>query len=272
MGKFSGVLLACDLDDTLLNSDHELDVENIEAAEYFVRNGGSFTVLTGRSLQSGARFFPRLPINAPAGLYNAAVIYDLKKRRVIEMMTLPQSAREFISRLIGAFPEVGLEIATLEHTYLCRSSRTSEDHFSMIGLPYAITDIGDVPDGWLKCNLTQQPSYLAKVNEYLKEACGEQYQAVFSMPYFCEIIRRDAGKGNALLKIARHCGIAREHVYAVGDNYNDADMLKNAAEAFVPSNAPADIRALSSRPMPSNNEFVARAVIDCLEKKYTCGA
>lgn len=47
LGKFEGVLLASDFDDTLVGSDCEVSRGNREALEYFVREGGRFTVSTG---------------------------------------------------------------------------------------------------------------------------------------------------------------------------------------------------------------------------------
>ena len=40
LGKFEGVLLASDFDDTLVGSDCEVSRGNREALEYFVREGG----------------------------------------------------------------------------------------------------------------------------------------------------------------------------------------------------------------------------------------
>ena len=40
MGKFDGVLLASDMDGTLLNDQRQIDRGNIEALEYFTQNGG----------------------------------------------------------------------------------------------------------------------------------------------------------------------------------------------------------------------------------------
>ena len=48
MGKFDGILLCTDLDGTLFSSDGSLSAENKEAIEYFKREGGYFTFITGR--------------------------------------------------------------------------------------------------------------------------------------------------------------------------------------------------------------------------------
>lgn len=48
MGKFDGILLCTDLDDTLLTTDKRVSDENSKAIEYFKSEGGLFTFATGR--------------------------------------------------------------------------------------------------------------------------------------------------------------------------------------------------------------------------------
>ena len=44
LGKFNGVLLVSDFDDTLYGEDMRITRENVEALTYFTREGGTFTV------------------------------------------------------------------------------------------------------------------------------------------------------------------------------------------------------------------------------------
>ena len=78
MGKFDGVLLASDYDDTLYDKHGRISPENREAVDYFLREGGVFTVSTGRSLKNFTiqMELERLPVNAPVILANGAVIHD----------------------------------------------------------------------------------------------------------------------------------------------------------------------------------------------------
>ena len=49
MKKYDGILLCSDLDGTLSNSDGKISNENLEAIDYFCKNGGHFTLCTGRN-------------------------------------------------------------------------------------------------------------------------------------------------------------------------------------------------------------------------------
>ena len=78
-GKFSDYLLVSDMDATLLDDNHTISEENRQAIDYFIKNGGRFTVATGRMVEAVRAYMPNLHINAPAVLHNGAKIYDYEK-------------------------------------------------------------------------------------------------------------------------------------------------------------------------------------------------
>jgi hydroxymethylpyrimidine pyrophosphatase-like HAD family hydrolase len=51
------------------------------------------------------------------------------------------------------------------------------------------------------------------------------------------------GKGRALARLARRLGIRRRETLAVGDWYNDTDMLAWAGIGVAMGNAPAEVQA-----------------------------
>ena len=65
MGIFDGYLLVSDMDGTLLNSKGKLSEENKNAIEYFVDNGGEFTLATGRMLPSIKRHIHKMKVTLP---------------------------------------------------------------------------------------------------------------------------------------------------------------------------------------------------------------
>ncbi|WP_368241547.1 HAD family hydrolase, partial [Intestinimonas butyriciproducens] len=107
MGKFEGVLLASDFDDTLVGSDCEVSRGNREALEYFVREGGRFTVSTGRAHRTFAPYVDAAPINAPVILSNGALLYDFRAGRTVVDLPLPVCAAEDLGELCSAIPALG---------------------------------------------------------------------------------------------------------------------------------------------------------------------
>jgi len=52
----------------------------------------------------------------------------------------------------------------------------------------------------------------------------------FSLPYFIEIVNINANKKNALEIVASKFNINKEEIIAIGDNFNDMDMINYAGE------------------------------------------
>src|SRR6185312_5143013 len=63
--------------------------------------------------------------------------------------------------------------------------------------------------------------------------------------YFLEILHASCSKGDALQRVAQRLGIAMSEVVAVGDNYNDREMLQMAGLGVAMANAEPEILALA---------------------------
>ena len=58
-----------------------------------------------------------------------------------------------------------------------------------------------------------------------------------------DVLNRDCSKGHAVERWATHRGIRREQVMAIGDNYNDVEMLAFAGHPFIMGNACDELKA-----------------------------
>jgi Cof subfamily protein (haloacid dehalogenase superfamily) len=80
-----------------------------------------------------------------------------------------------------------------------------------------------------------------------------------------DILNRECSKGHALKRWVEQQGIRREHVMAIGDNYNDLEMLEYAGLPVVMGNASNDMKQNGWKVTASNAESgVAQAVEEVL--------
>ncbi|HIS79668.1 MAG TPA: HAD-IIB family hydrolase, partial [Candidatus Caccousia stercoris] len=86
--KWDQILIASDIDGTLLPGGREIPERNLSALRRFAEKGGRFTLATGRSIGSAGQFLDRLPVNAPAICLNGALLYDYKQQKVLESCPL----------------------------------------------------------------------------------------------------------------------------------------------------------------------------------------
>lgn len=80
-----------------------------------------------------------------------------------------------------------------------------------------------------------------------------------------DVLNRDCSKGHALERWARHRGIPRDQVMAIGDNYNDIEMLAFAGMPFIMGNACAELKAQGwAVTLPNDQNGVAAAIEQAL--------
>jgi hydroxymethylpyrimidine pyrophosphatase-like HAD family hydrolase len=76
-----------------------------------------------------------------------------------------------------------------------------------------------------------------------------------------DVLRRGVNKGAALSEWARHRGIARENVMAIGDNWNDREMLDYAGVGVIMGNSVPELKSQGWTVTLSNDECGVAAAI-----------
>lgn len=83
-----------------------------------------------------------------------------------------------------------------------------------------------------------------------------------------DVLNRDCSKGHALERWAKHRNIRREQIIAIGDNFNDLEMLAFAGMPFIMGNASDELKARGWPVTLSNDQNgVAAAIEHVLQKE-----
>ena len=81
-----------------------------------------------------------------------------------------------------------------------------------------------------------------------------------------DLLPMGVSKGSALERLAKRLGIDRKAVMAIGDNWNDVDMLEWAGQAVLMGNAARELRALAKtrgwRQAPPNHQDGVAVTLD----------
>ncbi len=267
MGKFSGVLLASDLDGTLTNDQGIITDAVKQALAYFQAEGGLFTVCTGRTYMGFHKYDPSY-INAPVLLCNGAMAYDYAKEEVVFSNAIGKEGIACIDALMREFPDVAIEMYPFDKTFAIHINPDSERHFTNQDIPFTVIDHpAQAAFPWVKAMLCAKEKTLA-VQDFLRE---KNFPGITFLPTtgsFIELLKIGADKGTGLLQLAECLGLDKKDVYAVGDDYNDKEMLIAAQKAFVPSNGKAETKQLADHIVRSNNDGCVANVIEILDKLY----
>ena len=145
MGIYSDILLTVDFDRTLTAPDSSIPARNIEAIEYFMANGGIFTVNTGRSVPMYSSKMELVPVNAPLLLYNGSAAYDKEKGEFTFATAIDLPLVETLEKAMSMFPDCAVELQGKTHHYLFTPNEGWKNYNEHNGCPYAFCDLADAP-------------------------------------------------------------------------------------------------------------------------------
>ncbi|MDR1891819.1 MAG: HAD family hydrolase [Oscillospiraceae bacterium] len=243
---FDGVLLVSDIDGTLISRDYKVHPKNLEAIEVFKRQGGLFTVATGRSYEAARPYALAAGVNCPAIVYNGGGLYDFDKQQTVWQSFLPKEANAALLKATAAFPEAGAEIHAQGVVYLLQSSPEAQKHIDDEGLTVIPCTPDSLPEsGWNKILFAANPEILKRLKAFSDENSVPGAYYIFTSRIYFELIPAGADKGMALVKLAELCGSCREKICAVGDYYNDIPLIREAAISAYAANAPEDLKAVA---------------------------
>ena len=268
MGKFDGVLLVSDFDDTLYDLNMRVPEANLRALERFVARGGRFTVATGRAHTTFAPYVHLAPINAPVILSNGSALYDFKADRMLCQTQLHEGAPRDLERLCAYIPELGFEAYHGEDIYVYNPNWVTDGHMKKVGGAYTVCPISAMPTPWTKVIVQQEHEPLLRARAWLEEHCPGRYEAIFSNHYYLELTRRGSNKGGMVARLAQLLHIRPENIYCVGDNQNDIPMLARSAIPFAPANCAQEVKDWGARILCHCDEGVIGDIVDILDTIY----
>lgn len=237
-GKFSDILLCSDIDDTLMNSRKEITETVRTAITYFQREGGHFTLATGRAVSGSAICLDSVTPDVPVICHNGATLYDVQAAKYIKTCPLDAGVLPVVEDVAALFPATCMEIYTESDIIFHSINDLVLEHIHNERMPDIRQDFHDITVPWIKVVFVQKPEETAALRTYLEKSGLEgRYHLVQSTPFYYEILPRHVNKGAMLLTLAESLGIPRERVVAVGDNENDLEMIEEAGTGVAMGNA-----------------------------------
>ena len=280
MGRFDGVLLASDFDNTLIYTEEALirgepvpplPERNRKALEHFMAEGGRFAVSTGRALAAFVKYADQVPMNAPGVVCNGAAIYDFAKGEYLVTALLDERARERGQQVLEAFPQAAVEayhIDNVIHAVHPNEITRHHEHLTKVGVTEA-PSLLDVPLPLGKLLFEADHETLLEIRDFLADrGWSGDYELIFSGQSLLEMTAKGANKGGMVRRLAELLGIPREHVYCVGDEANDLPMLQWAAEGFAPANCIPAVRDSGATLVSHALDGALADVVELLERKY----
>ncbi|MBQ7485856.1 MAG: HAD family phosphatase [Oscillospiraceae bacterium] len=282
MGKFKGVLILSDYDNTINFTEPSLksgtpppplSQENRRAIEYFMAQGGIFSVATGRALPAFDPVRSDVPFNGPTILFNGAAIYDYAAGRYLCTAFLPPDAAAYAQQVLDAFPALALEVYHDDNNiHAVQPNELSRRRLHLTHAPtVTCRSLAEVPAPYSKMVFPSEDMAALDAAEAFIAAqpWGRQLSIVRSATLLLECTAFGADKGSMADRLASMLNIAPEHVYCAGDHANDISMLRRARIPFAPANAIDEVKAIPGiRILPHCRENAIAAMIEQLDALY----
>lgn len=247
---FENWLVVSDIDGTLNNKLRRPVERNQRAIKEFTERGGNFTLASGRLQSSLERNYNRTAANQPAVVLNGAGIYDYTKREMIWRNTIGPKGREFVKFISTEFDElfksVDIGVYFDDHVYVVRSGLFQKITTRVDKSSHEyVKSIDDIPEeGWMKVIFWSNAFTIMKLNNLIKHMENPDANFMLSSVMTLEMLQKDTHKGVGIMHLADMLGIEKSHVAAIGDYYNDWDMLKTVGLPACAGQAPSSIHKI----------------------------
>lgn len=270
MGKFEGILICSDLDDTLLTTDKKVSDENIQSIEYFKSEGGLFTFATGRVPIGAEIMLEHITPNAPMVCFNGGAVYDFNLRKTLWSRSLDKNAVQAVEYINKMFDFVGIEICTETKIYFSKTNKIVKEHQAAENLPDNPLDYHYVSDDWKKVLFMSESEQIPLIRKAISDSpFADKYTFVQSSPWYYELLPKNSNKGEGLIKLASLLNIDQSMTIGIGDNENDLMLVKMAGKGIAVANAIEELRIAADYVTSADNNSSAIAeVIAAIESGY----
>ncbi len=266
-----------DFDGTLLNDDKYISETDLNTIRKIKESGIYFIGATGRHFPIARKYAKEIGTEQPFILCNGGLIYDYNTE-------MPLKVKYIDSKLIAPLVDFAIEnnlncYAYIKEGVYIRGDNPDKAFYERVkNMGKSVCDgelmISDVASFTLddkdiiKFLLPSCPNDKFEALLQTDIAKSGKLEIAFSGENFLDINLKGANKGNALLDICAGLNIDSKDTIAMGDNFNDIEMLKVCGIAVSPQNAEEEVKKYADLITTSCNENPLTNMIKLINQKY----
>jgi Cof subfamily protein (haloacid dehalogenase superfamily) len=268
-------MLAVDIDGTLLSSQFQISQVDIDALRRAHESGVEVLLVTGRRHTFALPMAQQLGFDLWLISSNGAVTRSISgesfHRDLLPVETCRQlcgAMREFRGNMVITFDKESKGALVLERMDELTVSIQRWLEKNMQFIDFVVPIEGALLSDPVQAMFCGPIERMHEALSCLEASKLREHITVLRTEYplrdlsIVDVLNRDCSKGRAVERWARHRGIVREEVMAIGDNYNDVEMLAFAGLPFIMGNASAELKARGWPVTLSNDENGVAAAIE----------
>ena len=272
MKKFEHILIASDVDGTLLWKSEYIHPRNFEKLRYFCENGGHFALSTGRNCKDIFVISDKLQsyINMPCILCNGSYLFDFQTQEILNPHYMdPLPLIEAFKEMKCKYDTIGFR-ATFQDGFLCPQEDTiaidflKATHLDHIAFVRPIEEFKNEKIFKAVFVSDDVRSLRAFQNELLKRY-GTAFDITTSDETILEVMPIGVSKKTQFPYLKKRYPGAR--LWCIGDFHNDVEMLSGADVAVCPENAVDEIKKICQLQVCHCKDGALADMIDQIEKR-----
>ena len=268
-------LLAVDIDGTLLNHEFKVSPEDAAAMRQAHAMGVEIVVATGRRHQFALHVVEQLGVDLCLISSNGAVTRSLSGERFHRNLLPKEVCRqlchvmnEFRGHMVVTFDKETKGCLVLEHLEEIGVSIRRWLEKNMEYIEFVVPIENALIEDPIQAMFCGTFARMRQVQQTLEASGLLDRVTVLRTEYperdlsMVDILNHGCTKGQALERWATHRGIPREQVMAIGDNYNDVEMLEYAGVPVIMGNASEELRNRGWMETRANSENGVAAALE----------
>ncbi len=255
-------LVAVDLDGTLLDQKKQITRTTAAALSCLPARGVRLIIASARPPRSVRAIYAALKLDTWQINYNGALIWDEPSKSVVHHEPMkPKLVLSMIERARDMFEEVAVSCEILDRWYTDHAEQEYMTETGRLFRPDVVAPVEEFcREPVTKILLLGEPPMISRLEQLLTSEYP-MANIVRSEPELLQIMSSKADKSLALLRVAKHYGVAMQQVMAIGDAANDIGMLKAAGVGIAMDNAHPLVKRVANWVAPSNNDHGVHAAL-----------
>ena len=266
-------LVASDIDGTLNDKRRRLPKRNFDAIQKFVYEyGGHFILSSGRSIESMRKHFKNLGLNTGYAVFiNGAGVYDYSQEKILWLSPVNEKITALIKKTAKKFRFAAVQVITPCEARVVKPTISAYILAKTSKLPIKkYKNIEQLPTGdWCKAIFTGLPFVISRVERFAKENSSTHTNLMRTSPFSFELVNEGTNKGVAVLQVAEILGIDKEKTAAIGDYFNDYEMLRAVGLPACCGQAPQGMKDIAKLVTCHCNKGAVADLIEYIIKNNT---
>ncbi|WP_141430555.1 Cof-type HAD-IIB family hydrolase [Bacillus sp. 03113] len=252
-------LVFSDIDGTLLTSNHEISIGTYQSIQELKKKGVPFILVSARMPEGILPLQKELVIDDPIVCFSGALVLGAAQvdgsREVIYNMTMnTEDVENIYSAITNRYPSISFSaynkefwyVPTIDNEWIIQEREIAKTPAKVFHFDEEIYP----PVNKVLC--MGPPEDIAAFEKELKNLIPT-ITVYKSKPTYLEIMAENVKKSFAIHMLAKKYQVSRKEIMAIGDNFNDMDMLQFAGLGVAMGNSPNEVKATADVTTLSND-------------------